>query len=55
MDVAAVIAVALAGWTYVPGPADPAAVAQLAAAVPVSLPGGVNSPYSDCTTAERVS
>src|SRR4051812_46901681 len=38
MDVAAVITEALAGWTDVPGPAKPAAVARLAAGAPVPLP-----------------
>jgi SMI1 / KNR4 family (SUKH-1) len=38
MDVAAVIAEAIAGWTYVPDAADPDAISQLMAASPVPLP-----------------
>ncbi len=38
MDVAAIIVDALTGWTHLPGPADPAAVAALADGAPVPLP-----------------
>src|SRR5262249_26030926 len=38
MNVASVIAEVMAGWTHVPGPADPADVAEFSARAPIPLP-----------------